>query len=329
MQWRHLATALLLCSLYVASILTNKYVLSVLKFTYPTLFQGWQTLIGGLLLHVGWRLGCLELSTLSGTVVVSWFPGALLYVAVIYAGSRALSLLPVPTFLLLQNASEVVLCLCSAVLCREKIPLVRLTSLLLITLSSGGLLFCDVQFDPGGYVWALLHFVCAGIYKAFSYEHSKNQSLSELDQQYLNYIVSVVALLPSSHPLGDLLGAAEFPFLYFYRFHTGCLASGILGFLFVVTGDRLKACISSADFSMWLLAGKMYACALSIVLFESTLTTWMGICLLLGLVSEVLLSLGDKWQEGGSDCLGVSSSLQQKVSLATSGIGSQGTSKVV
>ncbi|XP_032808529.1 UDP-N-acetylglucosamine transporter TMEM241 isoform X2 [Petromyzon marinus] len=317
MQWRHLATALLLCSLYVASILTNKYVLSVLKFTYPTLFQGWQTLIGGLLLHAGWRLGYLELSTLSGTVVVSWFPGALLYVAVIYAGSRALSLLPVPTFLLLQNASEVVLCLCSAVLCREKIPLVRLTSLLLITLSSGGLLFCDVQFDPGGYVWALLHFVCAGIYKAFSYEHSKSQSLS------------VVALLPSSHPLGDLLGAAEFPFLYFYRFHTGCLASGILGFLFVVTGDRLKACISSADFSMWLLAGKMYACALSTVLFETTLTTWMGICLLLGLVSEVLLTLGDKWQEGGSDCLGVSSSLQQKASLATSGIGSQGTSKVV
>uniref|UniRef100_A0A4W3H801 Uncharacterized protein n=1 Tax=Callorhinchus milii TaxID=7868 RepID=A0A4W3H801_CALMI len=62
------------------------YILSVLKFTYPTLFQGWQMLVGGLLLQVSWKLGWVDMKS-----NISWFPGAVLFVGMIYAGSRALS----------------------------------------------------------------------------------------------------------------------------------------------------------------------------------------------------------------------------------------------
>jgi len=60
---RKCLVGLTFCTCYLASYLTNKYVLSVLKFTYPTLFQGWQTLIGGLLLHVSWKLGWAEINS--------------------------------------------------------------------------------------------------------------------------------------------------------------------------------------------------------------------------------------------------------------------------
>ncbi|KAK1795395.1 hypothetical protein P4O66_010571 [Electrophorus voltai] len=59
-----------------------QYVLSVLKFTYPTLFLG--------------------------SVAVSWLPGSVLFLGNIYAGSKALSILPIPFFFVLQNVSEVV-----------------------------------------------------------------------------------------------------------------------------------------------------------------------------------------------------------------------------
>uniref|UniRef100_A0A8B9P6C0 Transmembrane protein 241 n=1 Tax=Apteryx owenii TaxID=8824 RepID=A0A8B9P6C0_APTOW len=68
-----------------------QYVLSVLKFTYPTLFQGWQTLVGGLLLHVSWKLGWVEISLCSRSDILSWLPASALFVGIIYAGSRALS----------------------------------------------------------------------------------------------------------------------------------------------------------------------------------------------------------------------------------------------
>ncbi|KAF6303301.1 transmembrane protein 241 [Rhinolophus ferrumequinum] len=63
MCMRRCLVGLTFCTCYLAFYLTNKYVLSVLKFTYPTLFQGWQTLLGGLLLHVSWKLGWAEINS--------------------------------------------------------------------------------------------------------------------------------------------------------------------------------------------------------------------------------------------------------------------------
>uniref|UniRef100_A0A8D0HC57 Transmembrane protein 241 n=1 Tax=Sphenodon punctatus TaxID=8508 RepID=A0A8D0HC57_SPHPU len=85
------AVGLSFCLFYLASYFTNKYVLSVLKFTYPTLFQGWQTLIGGFLLHISWKLGWVEISSSPRSEVLSWLPASALFVGIIYAGSRALS----------------------------------------------------------------------------------------------------------------------------------------------------------------------------------------------------------------------------------------------
>uniref|UniRef100_A0A8D0GNA0 Transmembrane protein 241 n=1 Tax=Sphenodon punctatus TaxID=8508 RepID=A0A8D0GNA0_SPHPU len=104
------AVGLSFCLFYLASYFTNKYVLSVLKFTYPTLFQGWQTLIGGFLLHISWKLGWVEISSSPRSEVLSWLPASALFVAIIYVGSRALSRLPIPVFLILHNTSEAVTC---------------------------------------------------------------------------------------------------------------------------------------------------------------------------------------------------------------------------
>ncbi|KAE8598560.1 hypothetical protein XENTR_v10016859 [Xenopus tropicalis] len=82
MYFRGPAVGLTFCCFYLSSYFTNKYVLSILKFTYPTLFQG--------------------------SDVVVWLPGCALFVGIIYAGSRALSRLSIPVFFTLHNAAEVV-----------------------------------------------------------------------------------------------------------------------------------------------------------------------------------------------------------------------------
>ncbi|XP_060029589.1 transmembrane protein 241 isoform X7 [Erinaceus europaeus] len=250
------------CTCFAASYLINKYVLSVLKFTYPTLFQGWQTLIGGLLLHVSWKLGWVEINRNSRSDVLTWLPASFLFVGIIYAGSRALS--------------------------RLKTAPVKICSALFLLAAAGCLPFNDFQFDPDGYFWAVVHFFCVGAYKILQKSQRPN-ALSDIDQQYLNYIFSVTLLALASHPTGDLFSILDFPFLYFYRFHSSCCASGILGFLLMFSTVKLKSLMAPGQFAAWIFFAKVITASLSVLLFDVFLTSATVGCILLGGLGEALL----------------------------------------
>ncbi|KAM9643982.1 UDP-N-acetylglucosamine transporter TMEM241 isoform 1-T1 [Morphnus guianensis] len=253
------AGGLAFCLFYLASCFTNKYVLSVLKFTYPTLFQGWQTLVGGLLLHVSWKLGWVEINLCSRSEILSWLPASILFVGIIYAGSRALSRLPIPVFLTVHNAAEVITCGFQKFVQKEQTSHLKVCSVLFLLVAAVCLPLCDTQFDPNGYLWALIHLICVGAYKVF-HKLWKPSSLSDLDQQYINYVFSVVLLASASHPAGDLFSALDFPFLYFYRFHSSCCASGLLGFFLMLHTVKLKSSTTSGQYAAWSFLAKILHC---------------------------------------------------------------------
>ncbi|NXQ27631.1 TM241 protein, partial [Alaudala cheleensis] len=241
------AGGLAFCLFYLASSFTNKYVLSVLQFTYPTLFQGWQTLVGGLLLHISWKLGWVEINLCSRSEILSWLPASVLFVGIIYAGSRALSRLPIPVFLTVHNAAEVITCGFQKFVQKEVFFLSLLHSVLFLLAAAVCLPLCDTQFDPNGYLWALIHLICVGKYIAKKIHLLFfPSSPSDLDQQYINYVFSVL-LCPS----GDLFSALDFPFLYFYRFHSSCCASGLLGFFLMLHAVKLKTSTTSGQYAAW------------------------------------------------------------------------------
>uniref|UniRef100_A0A8C0GBF4 Transmembrane protein 241 n=1 Tax=Chelonoidis abingdonii TaxID=106734 RepID=A0A8C0GBF4_CHEAB len=205
--------------MFINLVFVFQYVLSVLKFTYPTLFQGWQTLVGGFLLHVSWKLGWVEISCSSRSEVLTWLPASALFVGIIYAGSRALSRLVRNTPVEMNNQ---ILCLCFLS-----------HSVLFLLIAAGCLPFFDTQFDPDGYFWALIHLICVG-------------------KKPVNFPLSV--LLCSS---GDLFSALDFPFLYFYRFHSSCCASGLLGFFLMLHTVKLKSITSSWQYAAWSFLAKV------------------------------------------------------------------------
>ncbi|XP_032149093.1 transmembrane protein 241 isoform X2 [Sapajus apella] len=241
---RRSLVGLTFCTCYLASYLTNKYVLSVLKFTYPTLFQGWQTLIGGLLLHVSWKLGWVEINSSSRSHVLAWLPASVLFVGIIYAGSRALSRLAIPVFLTLHNVAEVIICGYQKCFRKEKTSPAKICSALFLLAAAGCLPFNDSQFDPDGYFWALIHLFCLGAYKILQ----KFQKPSAL---------SVVLLAFASHPTGDLFSVLDFPFLYFYRFHGSCCASGFLGFFLMFSTVKLKSLLAPGQCAAWIFFAKV------------------------------------------------------------------------
>lgn len=70
-----------------------QYVLSVLKFTYPTVFQGWQTLVCVLILKYLTLKKQLDVAVLDKSTAISLLPHCLYFLGAIVAGSKALATL--------------------------------------------------------------------------------------------------------------------------------------------------------------------------------------------------------------------------------------------
>ncbi|XP_025978557.2 UDP-N-acetylglucosamine transporter TMEM241 isoform X4 [Dromaius novaehollandiae] len=252
------AGGLAFCLFYLASCFTNKYVLSVLKFTYPTLFQGWQTLVGGLLLHVSWKLGWVEISLCSRSDILSCLPASALFVGIIYAGSRALSRLPIPMFLTVHNAAEVITCGFQKFVQKEQTSLLKVCSALFLLVAAVCLPLCDTQFDPNGYLWAFIHLICLGSYKVF-HKLWKPSSLSDLDQQYINYVFS-----------------------------------GLLGFFLMLHTAKLKNSTTSGQYAAWSFLAKVITAGLSPFFFVMTANVLTISCLVISGVGEALLAYTER-----------------------------------
>nr|KAF6331189.1 transmembrane protein 241 [Myotis myotis] len=166
-------------------------------------------------------------------------------------------------------------------------------SALLLLAAAGSLPFNDAQFDPDGYFWAVIHLLSVGAYKILQ-KSLKPSALSDIDQQYLNYIFSVALLAAAAHPTGDLLRALDFPFLYFYRFHGSCCASGLLGFLVTLSAVKLKSLVAPGQCAAWLLLAQVATAGSSVLLFEGVLTRAAVGCLLLGGLGEALLLFSER-----------------------------------
>ncbi|KAH0617779.1 hypothetical protein JD844_016359 [Phrynosoma platyrhinos] len=188
--------------------------------------------------------------TMSTSEVLSWLPASALFVGIIYSGSRALSRLPIPIFLTLHNAAEVITYGTETFVQKEQISAIKICRMLTLLVAAGCLPLYDPQFDTDGYFWAFMHVLSVGAYKVY-HKSWKPSSLSISEQQYINYAFSVVMLAFASHPTGDLFSALEFPFLYFYRFHSSCFASGVLGFFLTFHTIKLKNNTSTGQYAAW------------------------------------------------------------------------------
>ncbi|XP_075943588.1 UDP-N-acetylglucosamine transporter TMEM241 homolog isoform X2 [Anarhichas minor] len=280
MQWRRHITGLAFSFVFVVSYFTNKFVLSVLKFTYPTLFQGWQTFIGAALLLLSGKFGWVEMSRITRSAALSWLPGSLLFVGNIYAGSRALSHIDIPFFFTLQNSSHVVSYIILKVVNRqEKTQWLKLISICFILLSAINLPLHDPQFDYSGYLWAVGHLLCVV---------TLNNIASTTCSAYCCW-----PLQPTQQifvPLtGDLTGALEFPSLQSYTFHCGCCASALLGFLLMLATVKLKSGLSLEHFGVWIFLSKITAMSLSPFIFYMDMNASSLICVVTSHVGEALL----------------------------------------
>ncbi|KAI0207700.1 hypothetical protein LSAT2_007681 [Lamellibrachia satsuma] len=191
---------LLFTALFVGTTFVNKYVLSVLEFQFPTIFQGWQTLVGFIVLRALTIPGKIDLSTsqINWKSLSSWLPAMMLYVGSIYSASIALSQLPVPTFLCVHNITSLFTAVADLIVQGKPTGVTKYASLMLVLSSSIMVCLTDPQFSQLGYRWVTVHVLTSGGYNAYQKVMKRHLELRPLQRMYSNYLYSVIVLTPNT-----------------------------------------------------------------------------------------------------------------------------------
>lgn len=286
--------AALFCALFVSTNFVNKYVLSVLRFTYPTIFQGWQTLVGAVVLKMLIAAGQVEpiLKGMERKDIAPWVPGMMMFLVSIYSGSRALANLPVPVFFSLQNTVVVFKVMTQLLVKRQLLSWFSYVMVMASLFSALGVPVTDPQFSSEGYFWMAIHVLSNGCFYVYTNLMKGRLKLRSLDRLYCCYIYSVVMLAPCSYLLGDALEAVNFPYLYLTKFYLGCVFSGILGILLNLTAMNLQEndlLPSGLDFSAVQAMARICGSLLSIFIFHTVLTANFTFLLAVNQVCSVVV----------------------------------------
>ncbi|XP_048729111.2 transmembrane protein 241-like [Ostrea edulis] len=279
--------------LFVFTNFVNKYVLSVLDFKYPTVFQGWQTLVGFIVLRilmVSKHIPTMMTDT-SRSDWVPWIPGMMLFAGSVYSGSKGLANLPLPVFFALQNLASVIMCGVQMILTQTLTSFFTYCMMMLTVISSIVIIHSDPQFSQQGYIWIGVHIIFTGGLQIYTKLMTGRLKSSSLEKLYCNYIYCIILFAPSSYLLGDALEAASFPYLYFSKFWFGCILSGVFGVLLCIQSINLQEKeLGPTDFAKVQGFSKILASAVSYFVFDDFYTAnfamWIFINLVAGLTVE-------------------------------------------
>ncbi|XP_071804441.1 UDP-N-acetylglucosamine transporter TMEM241-like [Asterias amurensis] len=279
------------CVLFVATNLTNKYVLSVLHFTYPTLFQEWQTAVGAVVLYGLASQGYYKISY-DRSSVLPWLPAMMFFVLSIYSGSKALSKLAVPVFVAIQNIVEIPAYLTDNFLKNHSTTFSNKASLVTVVVAAILTWITDPQRDEEGHYWMMIHVLSSSFYSIYSTVRGPAINLSDVEKLLYCYFFSVIALFPASVILGDLMLARDFPHWYLMEFYIGCLLSGVLGAGMNLTGISVRQTPDKSLLTRLAVANAKTALVLaSLVVFEGQATGDMALSVFLGVSAYSVFSV--------------------------------------
>ncbi|XP_062518533.1 transmembrane protein 241-like [Corticium candelabrum] len=238
--------AILAALLSSLSILVNKYVLSVLLFTYPTLFQGWQCAFVVASLLMTSYCGILDMSIPQMQDAVFCLPSATAFSLSIYSGSRALQQLSVAVYCSLACVVDTVMT--SSVALRQGRPSAVFLFLLTLfhLLSTCLVVYNDFDYDErwSGYLWMSVSCVSACLSTFLRKDTPESVSIEKSGRVLVDHVISITLLLLYGFVSEQLVTAQNFTHIYNMRFHVGLLGSGVLCGIATIVRLKLPSSLS-------------------------------------------------------------------------------------
>ena len=225
---------IMLSLLETLSIFANKYILTVLGFQFPMVFQGWQTLVGFVILYILRNpkyCHIYDVNPLDKPGFVSLLPNFLFFTTSIISGSKALAQIPVLIFITLTNSipSLIHLFVDANRILRYNLNIfcsmgTIITSLIIFIYECGG---SPLAFAESPYFWILIHIICN--VAIVLHGRIADARYEPVDKLYYSYVFSLVVLAPASFYLEESFQALHFQHRKQIRFILGSVFSAVVG----------------------------------------------------------------------------------------------------
>jgi len=281
-------TAGVLYSVLIGTCLVmNKYVLSTLGFRYPTIFQGWQMLVGFIIFRL---LICLyknsfSVISLDRSGFISLLPAFLFFTTSIISGSKALSSIPIPIFISCYNIIPALISLLDfAVPSRPPVaPLQTVASV--VSIITGSCLIIGqvgLTFDDSAYFWLVVGIITTLAHTLYS--RIADARYTSRDRLYFSFLFSLITLAPASVYLEEAFAALNFHHDRQEMFVIGSMISAVLGTTASLYSTRLKQ-----DEYFGPICHLALACTalLSPLLFSMDLAWWQWLLVSVNVVSTI------------------------------------------
>ena len=293
------SVAVLVYILIVASsYFSNKYVLTELGFRFPMVFQGWQTLVGFIVLRLLAYIPNKSSPTLSVVAIdrsgfVSLLPNFFLFTVALIAGSKALSHLPIIVCICVANIVPACIYLLDNVSFQKSSVVQVVASVLVLGTSVPVLLSSsddvheaeklETLMDSPKF-WMVVHVFC--VIAVTLHGRIADARFGAADRLFYSYVFSLVVLAPASLYVEEAFQALHFQPRRQLDFVVGSVFSAIVGVAVNLYGIRLK---EDENFGKLHHASLALTAVLSAAIFNTDIPWWGWLCAVLNFIAFIFV----------------------------------------
>ncbi|KAG5917738.1 GDP-mannose transporter into the lumen of the Golgi [Claviceps capensis] len=298
------ASVLAYCLSSMSMTIVNKYVISGSDWNMNLLYLAVQSIVGTAAIVICKQAGLIkDLGSFDSQKAKGWFPVALLLVAMIYTGNKALQFLSVPVYTIFKNLTIIVIAYGEVMLFGSSVSPLTLVSFAMMVFSSVIAAWADAKSAASaaalatlnaGYAWMGVNVFCAAMYALSVRKVIKKTGFNNWEVMYYNNLLTIPVLILSSLLVEDWSAAnlnKNFPVASRGSMATGMVYSG-LGAIFISysTAWCIRA-TSSTTYAMVGALNKLPVAILGIIFFAAPVTFGSVSAILLGFVSGIVYTV--------------------------------------
>ncbi|KAG6039357.1 GDP-mannose transporter 2 [Claviceps citrina] len=305
------ASVVAYCLSSMSMTIVNKYVISGSNWNMNLLYLAIQSIVGTVAIILCKQAGLVkDLGPFDSLKAKTWFPVALMLVAMIYTGNKALQFLSVPVYTIFKNLTIIVIAYGEVFLFGSSVSPLTLVSFAMMVLSSVVAAWADAKSAASaaamatlnaGYAWMGINVLCAALYALSVRKVIKKTGFNNWEVMYYNNLLTIPVLVLSSLLVEDWSSRnlnSNFPAASRTSMAVGMIYSG-LGAIFISysTAWCIRA-TSSTTYAMVGALNKLPVAILGIIFFAAPVTFGSVSAIILGFVSGIVYTFAKLQNKG-------------------------------
>eukprot|EP00124_Ichthyophonus_hoferi_P003800 Ihof_evm3s356 gene=Ihof_evmTU3s356 len=256
---------------------SNKYVLSLYSFKYPWALVTVQATITVVILKMMNTTKVVKVEELSQRKVLDWLPCTVLFVLMLFTGTKSLQYLSIPIVTVFKNLTNIFVAYGDKYFYGKNVSTGIMISLWMMVLGSTLAGWTDLEFNFTGYAWMVSNCVSAGGYALYV---SRARSKTGLDQWGMSYYNNLLTIPMTFVPMvlfGELGALPQYEHLHDKGFQLAIFVTGAIGTALSLASFWCQKETSPTTYSMIGALNKIPMTILSYLIFSAPINASNGL----------------------------------------------------